>query len=138
NSPRPLPQFADIDSEESAGNSNYNSMQARLQQRLLHGVSAMVSYTYSKSIDDASGFFSTTGDANFPQNSYNLAGERGLSDFDARHRVAVSYTCDLPQGHNILLKGWQTAGIWTFQSGRPFTVALLPGNDNANTGIETL
>jgi len=138
NGPRPLPQFADVDIEESRANSNYNSLQTRLQQRLLHGVSAMISYTYSKSIDDASGFFSTSGDANFPQNSYNANAERGLSDFDARHRVAVSYTCDFPQGKNVLLKGWQTAGIWTFQSGRPFTVALLPGNDNANTGIDTL
>jgi len=135
---RPLPQFADVDIEESRANSSYNSLQTRVQQRLLHGVSAMVSYTFSKSIDDASGFFSTSGDANFPQNSYNANAERGLSDFDARHRLAVSYTCDLPQGPSVFLKGWQTAGIWTFQSGNPFTVALLPGDDNANTGIETL
>ncbi len=135
---RPLPQYADIDLEASAANSSYHSLQTRVQQRLAHGVSAIVAYTFSKSLDDASGFFATTGDPNFPQNSYNLAAERGRSDFDIRQRLTVSYYCDLPQGRNAWLKGWQTAGIWTFQSGQPFTPALLPGNDNANTGIDTL
>ncbi len=136
--PRPLPQFADIDLESSSANSSYNSLQTRVQQRLAHGVSAIVGYTFAKSLDNASGFFATTGDPNFPQNSYNLRLERGRSDFDIQQRLTVSYYCDLPQGHNILLKGWQTAGIWTFQSGQPFTVALEPGNDNANAGIDTL
>jgi hypothetical protein len=135
---RPLPQFADIDLEESAANSSYNALQTRLQQRLAHGVSALVTYTFGKSLDDASGFFATTGDSNFPQNSYDLRAERGRSDFDIRQRLTVSYYCDLPQGHNIMLKGWQTAGIWTLQSGQPFTPALEPDDDNANTGIDTL
>jgi hypothetical protein len=135
---RPLPQFADIDYEESAANSSYNSLQTRVQQRLAHGVSAIVAYTFAKSLDDASGFFATTGDPNFPQNSYDLRASRGRSDFDIRQRLTVSYYCDLPQGHNIFLKGWQTAGIWTLQSGQPFTPALEPDDDNANTGIDTL
>ena len=37
-----------------------------------------------------------------------------------------------------MLEGWQTHGILTFQSGRPFTVALLPENDNSNTGRSIL
>jgi hypothetical protein len=37
-----------------------------------------------------------------------------------------------------LLGGWQTFGIWTFQTGRPFTVALLPNVDNSNTGQSIL
>ncbi len=135
---RPLPQFADVTIEESRANSNYHSLQTRLQQRMSHGVSAMVSHTWSKSIDDASGFFASAGDANYPQNSYNLKAERGRSNFDVSQRLAVSYSCDLPQGNNILLKGWQTAGVWTFQTGRPFTVALLPAVDNANAGYDTL
>ncbi len=93
------------------------------------------SYTYAKSIDDASGFFSTTGDPNFPQNSYDLSAERGRSDFDIRQRFTLSYAYDLPiaKGHRWL-GGWQSFGVLTFQTGQPFTVALLPDNDNANTG----
>ncbi|MBZ5596461.1 MAG: carboxypeptidase regulatory-like domain-containing protein [Acidobacteriia bacterium] len=140
---RPNPRFADIDYLESRANSTYNSLQTRFQQRLTTGLSVLASYTWSKSIDDASNFFSTAGDANFPQNSYDVRAERARSDFDVRHRLSLSYSYDLP-GHfdqrwlRSLLGGWQTFGILTFQSGRPFTVALLPDFDNSNTGISIL
>ncbi len=132
---RPNPAFADINIIESGANSIYNSLQVRLQQRLSHGLSLLASYTYSKSIDDASGFFSTTGDPNFPQNSYDLRAERGLSDFDIRNRFVLSYAYDIPfaKGHRWI-GGWQSFGVLTFQSGQPFTVALLPTLDNANVG----
>jgi Carboxypeptidase regulatory-like domain len=139
--PRPVPQFADINILESRGNSNYHSLQARFQQSLHRGLTALVSYTWSKSIDDASSFFSSAGDANFPQNSRDTRAERALSNFDMRHRLSLSYSYDLPFGKTTmrrLLGGWQTFGIWTFQTGRPFTVALLPGVDNANTGQSIL
>jgi hypothetical protein len=51
-------------------------MQARFQQRFSRGLTALASYTLGKSIDDASGFFSSAGDPNFPQNSYDLRAER--------------------------------------------------------------
>src|SRR5262249_33665088 len=133
--PRPNPAFNDIDVIESASNSIYHSLQVRFQQRLTAGLSALASYTYSKSIDNASGFFSTAADPNFPQNSRNLAAERGLSDFDIRNRFVLSFAYDLPfaKGRRWM-GGWQTFGVITAQSGQPFTVALLPNIDNANTG----
>ncbi len=147
--PRPDPRFDDIDLLESRGNSNYNALQARFQQRLYHGLTSLVSYTWSKSIDDASNFFSSAGDPNFPQNSYNVAAERGRSNFDVRHRLSMSYSYALPfgKGKNYLaddgwvstiLTGWETHGIITVQSGRPFTVALLPELDNSGTGRSIL
>jgi hypothetical protein len=137
--PGPNPYFSEIDIIESQANSIYHSLQARLQQRLWRGLSMLASYTYAKSIDDASGFFNTTGDPNFPQNSYDLSAERGRSDFDIRQRFTLSYAYDLPlfKGHRWS-GGWQSFGILTFQTGQPFTVALLPDNDNANTGISQL
>jgi hypothetical protein len=147
--PRPDPRFDDIDLLESRANSNYNAFQARFQQRLARGFSTLVSYTWSKSIDDASNFFSSTGDPNFPQNSYNVAAERGRSNFDVRHRLSVSYTYALPFGKgrqyltsdgwlSTVLSGWETYGIVTVQSGRPFTVALLSEIDNSGTGRSIL
>src|SRR4030095_4303912 len=53
---RPLPQFDDITFEESSANSNYHSLQLRFQQRLDFGLSVLSSYTWSKSIDNASSF----------------------------------------------------------------------------------
>ena len=137
--PGPNPHFSEIDIIESQANSIYHSLQARLQQRLWRGLSLLASYTYAKSIDDASGFFNTTGDPNFPQNSYDLSAERGRSDFDIRQRFTLSYAYDLPvfKGHRWI-GGWQSFGVLTFQTGQPFTVALLPDNDNTNTGISQL
>lgn len=136
---RPNPYFSDVDIIESQANSIYHSLQARFEQRLSKGLSALASYTYSKSIDDASGFFTTTGDPNFPQNSYNLSAERGRSDFDIRHRLTLSYAYDLPlaTGHRWI-GGWQSFGVLTFQTGAPFTVSLLSDNDNSNTGFSNL
>jgi outer membrane receptor protein involved in Fe transport len=139
--PRPVPQFADINILESRGNSSYQSLQARFQQSFHRGLTALASYTWSKSIDDASSFFSSAGDANFPQDSRNTRAERALSNFDLRHRLSLSYSYDLPFGKTTMrrfLGGWQTFGIWTFQTGRPFTVALLPNVDNSNTGQSIL
>ena len=124
---------------ESNRNSVYHSLQARFDQRLDFGLSLLASYTFAKSIDNGSSFFSSAGDPNFPQDSYNLRAERGLSNFDVRHRFVASYCYDLPfRSSSRWLKGWQTYGILQFQTGQPFTVALLPGNDNSNTGIDSL
>ena len=147
--PRPNPRFDDIDLLESRANSNYHSLQARFQQRFSRGLAALVSYTFAKSIDDASNFFSSAGDPNFPQDSNNVRAERGRSNFDVRHRLSASYSYDLPFGKggryladngflSTLLTGWQTFGIVSVQSGRPFTVALLSEIDNSGTGRSIL
>ncbi|MGB7925877.1 MAG: carboxypeptidase regulatory-like domain-containing protein [Pyrinomonadaceae bacterium] len=146
---RPVPQFDDINILESRASSNYHSLQVRFQQRLDFGLSMLASYAWSKSLDDASGFFTSAGDANFPQDSFNTRAERGRSNFDVRHRLSVSYAYDLPFGKGRafldrdgwlanVLSGWQTYGIITLQTGRPFTVALLPEIDNSGTGRSSL
>jgi hypothetical protein len=138
NNPRPMPLFADINILESRGDSSYQSLQARFQQSFQPGLAALASYTWSKSIDDASSFFSSAGDANFPQDSRNTRAERALSNFDLRHRFSLSYAYDLPLGKGRLRSGWQTFGIWTFQTGRPFSVYLVSNTDNSNTGQSIL
>jgi len=147
--PRPNPQFDDITIIESRASSTFNSLQVRLQQSLDFGLSFLASYTWSKSLDDASNFFASAGDPNFPQDSINVRAERGRSNFDIAHRFSLSYTFDIPLGRggaylfdkgwvSTLLGGWQTFGIVTLQTGRPFTVALLSDIDNSNTGRTTL
>lgn len=136
---RPNPFFDDVNILESRSNSNYHSLQARYQQRLAAGLQTLVSYTWSKSIDDSSSFFTSAGDSNFPQDSLNVRAERGRSNFDVAHRAVVSFSYDLPiaKGHRFL-GGWQAQGIISAQTGRPFTVALLPDFDNSNTGRSVL
>ncbi|MDX1984934.1 MAG: carboxypeptidase regulatory-like domain-containing protein [Bryobacteraceae bacterium] len=135
---RPLPQYDDITQLESRANSNYHSLQIRFQQRMSAGLSMLSAYTYGKSIDDASAFFPSAGDPNFPQDSHNTRLERARSNFDIRQRFSAGYSYDLPFGKGKLRGGWQTHGILTLQTGRPFTVALLPEFDNSNTGRSNL
>ncbi len=140
---RPNPLFDDITILESRGNSTYNSLQIRFQQNLSRGLTLLSSYTWSHSIDDASGFFSSAGDPNYPQDSNNAAAERASSSFDMRHRYSLSYSYDIPGPRENdwarrILGGWQTYGILTLQSGRPFTVALNSNLDQSNTGRTAL
>lgn len=146
---RPLPQFSDITSLESRGNSSYQSLQVSYQQRLSNSFAVLGAYTLAKSIDDASGFFTSSGDPNFPQDSNNPGAERGRSNFDVRHRMTASYSYALPFGNGkrwlskggvlaAVLGDWENYGVVTLQSGRPFTVALQSTLDNSNTGFANL
>jgi hypothetical protein len=129
--------------------SNYESLFVRVEKRFSGGLSWLSSYTFSKAITNAPQFRNAggvNGSENSPaQNSFNLAAERGLAPYDARHRLVNTYVYDLPfgRGHRWLtsgpatwfLGGWQTAGIVTLQSGFPFTVNLT--GDTANVGAGT-
>ena len=141
---RPDPRFDDITFIESRARSRYDSLQASFQQRYEFGCTMLVAYTLGKSMDDASGFFASAGDPNFPQDSNNPGAEWGRSNFDVRHRFSVSFSYDVPFARGrggtaeALLGAWTVSGIVAMQSGRPFTVALLPEVDNSNTGRSSL
>lgn len=111
---------------ESGGNSSYNALWLKGSQRLAHGVQFQASYIWSKSLDYNS--FSTGGIVG--QDSYNLRGDRGLSDFDARHRFVFNGIYDLPFHGNPLLDDWQLAAIVQFQSGSP--VNIVTSNSTVN------
>jgi hypothetical protein len=134
---RPNPLMDDITLIESRGSSNYNALQLKFQQRFDAGLSVLSSYTFGKSLDDASGFFASAGDPNFPQDSQNTDREYARSSFDVRRRFSLSFAWLLPFESSIL-SDMELQGIVTLQSGRPFTVALLPEFDNSNTGRSTL
>ena len=135
---RPNPLFADVTLIESRGSSRYNAMQIKFQQRSDVGLTALVAYTYGKSTDNASGFFTSAGDPNFPQDSMNPDAEEGRSSFDLRHRLSMGISYALPFSGNAWLNDWQANVIITINSGRPFTVALHPDIDQSNTGRSNL
>ena len=66
------------------------------------------------------------------QDSYNLRGDRGLSDYDARHRFVISGLYELPWKGNRLVEGWQLGTIFQVQSGNP--INILAGNPLAIAG----
>jgi hypothetical protein len=145
---RPNPLFADVTLIESRASSRFNSLQIRYQERPAAGTTLLTSYTLGKSTDDASGFFTSAGDPNFPQNSLDPAAEEGPSSFDIRHRFTAALIRPLPFAPGQLLGdlGWFSKTfrdtdfelVATAESGRPFTVMLLPDIDNSNTGRSNL
>src|SRR6185436_13178621 len=90
----PGASLGNITQVESAGNSSYNALWVTGSHRLDHRLQFNVSYTWSKSLDYNS--FSTGGIIG--QDAYNLRGDRGLSDFDARNRFVISALYNLPSG----------------------------------------
>jgi hypothetical protein len=129
---RPYPGFGGVSSQDTRSNSSYNSLQASLRQPAYRGVAFQMSYTFAKSIDGGGGIGSGSNSSGAPQNVYNLRAERALSDFDVRHRFVFSPVAELPFGKNkrylthglasVLAGGFQVSSIFSFQSGRPFTI----------------
>jgi Carboxypeptidase regulatory-like domain len=139
---RPFPQFGNITWIESVANSTYHSMELKAEKRYTKGLSLLASYTFSKSIDNSPGIStSSSASSAVAQDTRNLSAERGLSDFDVRHRVVTSAIWEIPlgNGHKVfgsgplayIFGGWQASGILSLQSGRPFT-AVMSG-DFSNT-----
>ena len=124
--------------------STYNALQVSLRKRFAHGLSMLASYTFSKTLDDASTFNitgsasqSVAGENDLAQNPFDVKSEYGRSMFDARHRFVVSYQWNLPwfnhpqnwYGH--ILGNWQVNGITTLMTNTPFTVY-----DSSNTSLQ--
>lgn len=124
----PWPYFARIQAEDTWGQSNFHGFGLKLEQRAMHGFSYLLAYTYGKSIDNAS-----TLNAG-PQwtDPFNRRTARGVSDFNAPHRMSAAHEYRLPlfKG-NRWLGGWGVRGLTFFQTGLPQNVSM----NLARTGI---
>ncbi len=129
------PNFASIISYENVINSTYHALQFTLNKRFSRGFTILASYNYSKSIDgmslDVDGFNG--------QDTLNMRADKGLSDFDIRHRFVTSFLWEIPGPKTGFAKwvigGWQANGILIIESGSPFTV--VSGQDRALTATGT-
>ncbi len=126
------PGFGRIAGTLFNADSTYNALQTSLVKRFSHGVQAQLSYTFSKSIDDASGAFSSNEYSNtigIPV-PFDTSINRGLSDFDQRQRLALNGMWDIPTAGSLsgaakwLTQGWQLSGIFTAATGEPFSVEI--------------
>ncbi len=142
---RPYPQFGPFTSIVNIGNSTYHAFQLKAEKRTGNGLYFLSAFTFSKSIDDLPEICCNSP---WPQNTYNLAAEKGLSDFDNRKRWVNSVDYALPVGKgqkfldrggvaDAVLGGWHLGGIITFRSGFPFSPQTGNG-DPTNTGSQGL
>jgi hypothetical protein len=107
--------------------SNYNGLQATLTSRNYHGLSSVIGYTYSHSLDDVGANWDFGAGYGLPQDSTNVAREYANSDFDIRHRLTVSLTYAIPgkKGAAQMLEGWEINTIATIASSQPWGVIDL-------------
>lgn len=140
---RPYPQFDGGFEGFSLFRSSatYNSMQLKYEKRYSQGLNIVGSYTLAKETDDSS-YTSNgwLGNSTNIQDLGNLKAEKSVGAADARHRLVVGGSYELPFGHgkrfggninnivNGFLGGWQVNGFWTLQSGLPIVIGLSGGH----------
>lgn len=133
-----LATIAQISGTESDGNQRYDSLQVSGRKRLSAGLEFQASYTWSKGMSDAIGYYGEGGQAGsqsaYWQNLYNRKAEWGPTYFDLQHNFTFSYVYELPFGKskqfgsgwnplvNGVLGGWQTGGILSLHTGFPITI----------------
>ncbi|MEO6910115.1 MAG: carboxypeptidase regulatory-like domain-containing protein [Edaphobacter sp.] len=139
----PYPQFTGVAADVfPTASSIYHGLQLTAQKNYSNGLQLLVTYVWSKSIDDSSaqddnvtwlGSFTSLQDPNKPQL------ERSLSTFDIPQVLQFSYTYDLPVGRgkaflgntsrvlDAIVGGWVTNGVWRMSSGRPLSFTTADG-----------
>jgi hypothetical protein len=127
----------------SQAKSSYHALQLNVTKQMSRGFMVQGAYTWSHAIDNASDPIDpASGSRAFPRDSFNLAGERGNSDFDVRQRLVLNWVWELPVGNGrewlndgVLgkaLEGWQFQGVAAFSDGIPFDI-FSPVDSNHNT-----
>jgi hypothetical protein len=140
---RPYPYIPEAFTDKSVGQSKYEAFQFRLQQRASHGLTYIISYTFSKSEDrGGSGDFGAEGCET--ETPYNTMNDFSVSGFDLPQIFSGSFIYDIPVGkgkqfstHNnvadYIIGNWQVGGILTLHSGLPFDVTMA-NSDTAGNG----
>ncbi len=137
---RPYPFYSGFASLQMRGNSDFNSLQIKMQKTLSHGLYFLSSYTFSRALDD---LVPICCNSPWPDDSYNLHLLKGLADYQQKNRWVTSFDYLLPFGKgqallnqsralDLILGGWHWTGIFTMASGFPFTPTM--GYDSSNTG----
>ncbi len=127
------PQYAAFSAFSTIGKSDYHGGSISFRQRLGESVTYDLNYTFSKSMDDASGL-QTSGayGTAFILNALRQRDNYSLSDFDTRHIVNANALVQLPFGKgrkffsdsnsfvDAVIGGWQIGGVYRWNSGQPF------------------
>ncbi len=136
--------FAAVVQRATDARSYYNALQWSAIKRLSRGLRAQVSYTFSRTLDDAAGNYSQdfNNTPSYSLDFYDRRMDRGLSPFHAKHNLTFHWTYNLPglrQGPGwgqAAFRNWQVNNITTLQSGHPFNVQVgFNRSGNLNAGI---
>jgi len=138
----PFPYIGATAYDRNQGKSTYNALQVSLNGRQERGLTYLISYTWSKSLDlGCTGWYGVEGCS--IQNPYNLQADKGPSATDLPQIFSAAWVYALPFGKggrfstgssvmNALIGGWNLNGVVSLNSGTPFDVGS--GKDIAQTG----
>lgn len=133
NSQRPNQLFGSIRTFQDDEWANYNALNLILRQRMFHGLSGQVGYTWAHALDLSDN--STT--VGFTANAYDMPADYANSNWDVRNRVVGSLTYAMPDlnGANLLARevagGWHVSAVVNIQSGMPYTVSMASATQAA-------
>jgi len=133
-----FPTLSQINTISTPGFASYNSLQVTLKSNDFHGLTTQVAFTWSHNLDTASeveDFFGTSGYV--PQDSTNLRGGYGNSEFDQRRALLITYVYRVPSPKSAnalayIAKDWQLSGTTTFRDG--FAAPMLTFGDESGVG----
>jgi hypothetical protein len=123
--------------ENSTGASNYHALQTSFRVMGWHGVTSMVNYVWSKSLDNSSDGEDFEPNAAQPNDSTQPNLEYGPSNFNIPHRFTWNFSYDLPNMGGSMQKlknGWGLNSVLTLQSGQPFHVNYNFWDDYSGSG----
>jgi outer membrane receptor protein involved in Fe transport len=126
-----------VNQEQTTARSNYNSLQASLRVNGWHGITSIVNYVWSHSLDTASDGEDFVPNAAQPNNSTNPNAEYGNSNFDIRNRFTWIFAYELPNmggDWQKLKNGWGFDSTITLQDGQPFQLNYNFEDDFSGSG----
>jgi Carboxypeptidase regulatory-like domain/TonB-dependent Receptor Plug Domain len=126
-----------INQEEATSYSNYNSLQVSLRVSEWHGITSILNYNWSHSLDNASDSEDFVPNAAQPNNSTRPDLEYGDSNFDVRNRFTWIFGYQLPttKGSMAQLRnGWGFDSTVTLQDGQPFNLNYNFEDDYSGSG----
>jgi hypothetical protein len=123
--------------ENSTGKSNYNALQLSFRINGWHGVTSIVNYVYSKSLDNSSDGEDFEPNAAQPNDSTNPQLEYGPSNFNIPHRFTWNFAYEFPKmggSWQRLKNGWGINSILSLQNGQPFQLNYNFEDDFSGSG----
>jgi hypothetical protein len=125
------PDRGSIFARTNNGDSIYHALQTKVERSFKNGLLFRGAYTFSRSIDNGSEVFVTSGGSTRAQDQFSFRGDRGPSAFDRKHRAVFTWVYQLPSVHGdsgalralkFVTNGWQISGTAAFESGAPETI----------------
>jgi len=149
NARRPYQAFGEMEISWGAGFSDYHSLQTKLEKKFAKGIYLLNSFTYSRSIDNASGHLEVFNGDNSRVNFNNLPGEKGAGGYNQPLNLTTTLVYDLPYGKgrrfgskgnpviDAFLGGWRGTMINTMGSGLPVNLNYAPATRYSVSNLPT-